>query len=138
MRAPLRAGPGHAGVLDAHFFPQQDHLLPALVAMPVVRRIAGDARLDSFLRRHEQSDRRQVEGRLWYTGAHTDLPPIIVEGHSFGCPSPARGTPSRNASTTGRVGIPSCPPGRVAFSDAAAAANRIRPATSSRRARAEA
>ena len=54
----------------------------ALVALPVVRRITGEARFDPFLARHEQFVRRQVEDRLWFTGAHTDLPPQDFESDS--------------------------------------------------------
>jgi Concanavalin A-like lectin/glucanases superfamily len=54
----------------------------ALVALPVVRRITGNARFDSFIERHERFVRRQVEDRLWFTGAHTDLPPQDFESDS--------------------------------------------------------
>jgi hypothetical protein len=54
----------------------------ALVAMPVVRRITGDAGYDTFIERHEQFVRREVEGRFWFTGAHTDLPPQDFEADS--------------------------------------------------------
>jgi hypothetical protein len=54
----------------------------ALVALPVVRRITGDAQYDPFLERHEQFVRRQVEHRFWFTGAHTDLPPQDFESDS--------------------------------------------------------
>ena len=53
-----------------------------LVAIPVVRRITGDRRYDAFIERHEQFVRRQVEGRFWFTGAHTDLPPQDFEADS--------------------------------------------------------
>ena len=54
----------------------------ALVAMPAVRRISGDVRFDPFIERHELFVRRQVEDRLWFTGAHTDLPPEDFESDS--------------------------------------------------------
>ncbi len=54
----------------------------ALVALPVIRRITGDAQFDAFIERHEQFVRHQVEDRLWYTGAHTDLPPQDYESDS--------------------------------------------------------
>ena len=54
----------------------------ALVAIPIVRRITGDGRYDAFIQRHEQFVREQVEGRFWFTGAHTDLPPQDYEGDS--------------------------------------------------------
>jgi hypothetical protein len=54
----------------------------ALVALPAVRRITGESRFDPFLARHEQFVRRQVEDRLWFTGAHTDLPPQDFESDS--------------------------------------------------------
>jgi hypothetical protein len=54
----------------------------ALVALPIVRRITGDAQYDAFIERHEQFVRRQVEDRFWYTGAHTDLPPQDFESDS--------------------------------------------------------
>ena len=54
----------------------------ALVALPVVRRITGDAQFDPFIERHEQFVRRQVENRFWFTGAHTDLPPQDFESDS--------------------------------------------------------
>lgn len=54
----------------------------ALVALPVVRRITGDAQYDQFLERHEQFVRRHVEDRFWFTGAHTDLPPQDFESDS--------------------------------------------------------
>jgi hypothetical protein len=53
-----------------------------LVALPWVRRITGDARYDAFIARHEQFVRRQAEGRFWFTGAHTDLPPADYEADS--------------------------------------------------------
>lgn len=55
----------------------------ALVAMPIVRRITGDASFDPFIDRHELFVRQQVEHRLWYTGAHTDLPPRDFESDSI-------------------------------------------------------
>ncbi len=54
----------------------------ALVALPVVRRITGDARYDAPIARFEQFVRQQVEGRCWFTGAHTDLPPQDFESDS--------------------------------------------------------
>ena len=54
----------------------------ALVALPIIRRITGDAQFDACIERHEQFVRHQVEGRLWYTGAHTDLPPQDYESDS--------------------------------------------------------
>ncbi len=53
-----------------------------LVALPVVRRITGNQRLDPHIERHENFLRQQVEQRLWYTGAHTDLPPRDFESDS--------------------------------------------------------
>jgi hypothetical protein len=54
----------------------------ALVALPVVRRITGDARFDPIIERLEGFVRRQVEDRLWFTGAHTDLLPQDFESDS--------------------------------------------------------
>ena len=54
----------------------------ALVALPIVRQITGDAQFDRFIERHEQFVRRQVENRFWFTGAHTDLPPQDFESDS--------------------------------------------------------
>jgi hypothetical protein len=55
----------------------------ALVALPAVRRISGDSRFDPFIERHEQFLRRQVEDRLWFTGAHCDLAPQDFESDSI-------------------------------------------------------
>jgi hypothetical protein len=54
----------------------------ALVAFPIIGRITGDARYSKFAEGLEDFLRRKVEDRLWFTGAHTDLPPADFEADS--------------------------------------------------------
>jgi hypothetical protein len=54
----------------------------ALVAFPIIHRITGDPRYGAFAAQLEEFLRRKVEDRIWFTGAHTDLPPGDYEADS--------------------------------------------------------
>ena len=55
----------------------------ALVALPIIAGITGDARYLQVSAELEQYLRRQVEGRFCYTGMHPDLPPEDYEQDSI-------------------------------------------------------
>jgi len=55
----------------------------ALVGLPMIAAITGDARYLKLSADMEQFLRQQVEGRFWYTGAHPDLPPGDFEQDSI-------------------------------------------------------
>ncbi len=55
----------------------------ALVAMPIIARLTGEARFARVATELEQFLRRHVEGRCWYTGMHPDLPPGDFEQDSI-------------------------------------------------------
>ena len=54
-----------------------------LVALPIIAKLAGDARCLRASAAMERFLRREVEGRFWYTGQHPDLPPGDFEQDSI-------------------------------------------------------
>ncbi|MEI6808142.1 MAG: hypothetical protein WCN95_05420, partial [bacterium] len=55
----------------------------ALVGLPIIASITGDARCFKASAEQERFLRENVEGRFWYTGAHPDLPPGDFEQDSI-------------------------------------------------------
>jgi len=55
----------------------------ALVAMPMIARLTGDARFTNMAGDLERFLQHHVEGRFWYTGMHPDLPPGDYEQDSI-------------------------------------------------------
>jgi len=55
----------------------------ALAALPVIAAVTGDKRYLDAAETMERFVREKVEGRLWFTGQHPDLPPNDLEADSI-------------------------------------------------------
>jgi len=55
----------------------------ALAALPIIYKISGEKRYEAFTEELEAFVRRDVEGRLRFTGHHPDLPPDEIEEASI-------------------------------------------------------